>query len=309
MLFSKILSQTTNIAYDWDEIESFYKYCIPEKEDTEWIFRGQNCDKPPTPVLERTIDSLKLPKEDAFIYEYALLDRFKRNIDIIDPSIPRNLNPLESLALMRHYGAPTRLLDFTYSFYIALFFAIENFEGEAPVVWAIDALWLQKKARNYLGVEEEHFMPGKYPEDFKKYFIDKDKDKDSSDSERFVYQVTSDRINQRLSIQQGTFLCPSDIRLPFEENFEAIIESEGEQSIHSHIKLLIISPKARKSVLKKLDAMNISRASLFPGLEGFARSIHTVLLSDTAIKVYLKKWNAVYSREKDNSSPKSDIFR
>ena len=35
-------------------------------------------------------------------------------------------NRLEWLALMQHYGAPTRLLDFTRSPYVACFFALEE---------------------------------------------------------------------------------------------------------------------------------------------------------------------------------------
>jgi hypothetical protein len=36
---------------------------------------------------------------------------------------------------------------------------------------------------------------------------------------------------------------------------------------------LVISEKARNEILKELYQMNITRASLFPGLEGFAKSL------------------------------------
>ena len=268
------------------------------REETEWIFRGQDCRKSPTPVLERTIAELELPQKDAFVYEFALMDRFTRNIHIVDPAIPTRLHPVELPSIMRHHGAPTRLLDFTYSFYVALFFAMENLKGESPTVWAIDALWLVKSASEYLGVEEHEFMPGKYENDFNRYFIYEDR----RDFKSFIYQITPDRLNQRLSIQQGTFLCPSDIRLTLEYNFAAIIANETESTINSHIKLFHISPSARKEVLQRLSLMNVSRASLFPGLDGFANSITTSLLFPSTVEVYRNKRRAIFEREKQSSS-------
>lgn len=51
--------------------------------------------------------------------------------------------PLELLALMQHYEAPTRLQDWTYSFYVALFFAVDRASPERSdrsTVWAADAV-------------------------------------------------------------------------------------------------------------------------------------------------------------------------
>src|SRR3989304_1877564 len=43
--------------------------------------------------------------------------------------------------IMQHYGAPTRLLDFTYSVYVAAYFAVEEAEDDC-VVWAVDGPWV-----------------------------------------------------------------------------------------------------------------------------------------------------------------------
>src|ERR1700739_1556162 len=53
--------------------------------------------------------------------------------------LPAEKEELEWMALMRHHGAPTRLLDWTRSPYVAAFFAIaEAREDEESAIWAID---------------------------------------------------------------------------------------------------------------------------------------------------------------------------
>jgi FRG domain len=48
------------------------------------------------------------------------------------------LNGLELLAALQHYGAPTRLVDFTFNPFIALWFAVEKHDNVDGRVFAID---------------------------------------------------------------------------------------------------------------------------------------------------------------------------
>lgn len=69
---------------------------------------------------------------------------FQRKAALYIEHEPDKDNFLEWLSLMRHCGAPTRLMDWTYSFFIAVYFALaEKLDG---VVWALDvgALKLNK---------------------------------------------------------------------------------------------------------------------------------------------------------------------
>ncbi len=279
----------SSMIYSMKQLLKFYNDEIKSNHKTEWIFRGQPEDDPLSSVLEREIRNLNLNLKDAFYIEYSLLDRFKRNLHIYDTSLPRELTTVEYLALMRHWGGPTRLLDFTYSFYAAVFFALENVKSDQTgpaVVWAIDSFWIVKQAMRYcLKLNYKDFMPGKYEKHFIKYFGSEDVE------QPLIYHITPDLLNPRLAVQQGTFLCPADIRLSFLENLQNILPEKGD--IYKRIKLIRIHKSARKTILRELYRMNITKASLFPDFGGFTESIKTMMLFSTTLEVYKDKWDAV----------------
>lgn len=63
---------------------------------------------------------------DKQVAEEYLLSQFKNAAHHFAEASTMPANTLEWLALMQHYGAPTRLLDFTRSPYVACFFALEK---------------------------------------------------------------------------------------------------------------------------------------------------------------------------------------
>ena len=57
----------------------------------------------------------------------------------------RGHRPVEFLSAMRHFGVPSRLLDWTYSPYVALYSALEEqSEKKFAAVWALDIGALQR---------------------------------------------------------------------------------------------------------------------------------------------------------------------
>jgi len=112
-----------------------------------WIFRGhkKTC-YPLQPSIERAY-----PYSGWNEAEYQAFREFqsKAALHMDVAQLPRSSDRLGWLAIMQHYGAPTRLLDFTYSPYVALYFALrqhgEN-ESDSVDVWALDAASLRKRA-------------------------------------------------------------------------------------------------------------------------------------------------------------------
>jgi hypothetical protein len=91
-----------------------------------------------------------------------------------------------------------------------------------------------------------------------------------------VVPYTPVRLSERLSAQQGGFLVPRDVTKPFMDNLNAMGGIDA-----GVLKLLIPNGHwLRGTILERLREMNIQRASLFPGLEGYAQSFRTMLLRE-----------------------------
>jgi hypothetical protein len=85
-------------------------------------------------------------------------------------------------------------------------------------------------------------------------------------------------------MQKGIFLIPGDIEKTFMDNLEAMPGYD----IAENVLKLIIPRCNRNEFLKHLFDMNISHTILFPGLDGFARSLGVYTPAYTA-KPWIKK--------------------
>ena len=80
-------------------------------------------------------------------------------------------------------------------------------------------------------------------------------------------------MNERLTIQQGLFLCPGDITKTFQENLEVMSDHK------KNVLVIPIRSDSRSELLAALFRANLSRASLFPDLDGFSFSLWTRVAS------------------------------
>jgi hypothetical protein len=110
----------------------------------------------------------------------------------------------------------------------------------------------------------------------------------------FVAPVEPNRMNERLALQHGLFLCSNTLHEGF---YGALRRTLGESLLglefetpQPALKKLVITPSARPHLLRELDRMNISYATLFPGLEGFARSLGTHMKMRGSIDSFITLW-------------------
>jgi len=253
-----------------------------------WIFRGHaNADDPLETTLYRAANRRTGPLPFLSEWEERILRQFQRRAHHYVTDLPRRKDRLEWLALIQHYGGPTRLLDFSYSFYVAAFFAMEKPKRrEAAAVWAINHALLGQR----IAAKLDHKWPSKNFDrmnldhiNWVNEFLARKRDPDP-----FVISVAPDRMNERLSIQQGLFLVPCDIATRFEQNLAATFELDPEalrkkeaapwkgDRLPAETALLKIRlpQHLHTNALRDLHAMNVTSASLFPGLDGFTRSLY-----------------------------------
>jgi hypothetical protein len=280
----------------WEELYGIFCEDFSENNTEEsWLFRGHNDSTEPLRTsLEKdlcNITGTEVQKEsdvsnllqsgfrDASIWEIerGLIRRFKRQYHHFDVRLPDSDNYPEWLSIMRHYGAPIRMLDWSYSFFVAVFFAIEDrISAQGAAIWALHKNTIIENAKNLKNIggmlkEDEDI---KKEETWTKCFYCPDS------PQLFVFPTNPFRLNERLVIQQGDLLCQGNISRTFEQNLAAVlpvVTNKARARLRKYI--LKFDAEERQTALLALHRMNINRATLFPGLDGFSKSLKTLMAS------------------------------
>jgi len=244
--------------------EDFFE--VPRALSGSWAFRGQRRDVPLCTTLELACAEYDIDLAEASGIEQQLIRAFRRQYEGADRDLVMG-DMLYCLALMRHHGAPARLLDWTYSFYIAAYFALDSAAGP-HFVWAVREDWCAREAdRNLAGrLSQGRNRDAERSDDtFRELYV-------GGAPRAFVAFDNPLKFNRRQIIQQGVFLCPGDVTRPFEENLKAMRGWDREDAV-VQFRFDFGGSFTRADLIEELHRMNINHASLFPGLDGFAHSL------------------------------------
>jgi hypothetical protein len=259
-------------------------------------------------TLHRSFHHKSYRNYDIKTRERVILKKFKSRAFQYIQSPPNDKEYIEWFSLIQDHGGPSRLLDFSESFYIASFFALESV-AEVGCVWAINPISLFTSmfsgtiennsrilnglkvdyGKSYLGESE---IVIRYAESFFER---------ETKAEDLVLKVIPPRLNERLAVQKGVFLFPCNIDKSFENNLCKTLEFSFDSLDSKHATQLnyqeLLDERIRMSqdghnldsmvpvikinmtkeivddALLELHRMNIDYASLFPGLDGFTKSL------------------------------------
>jgi hypothetical protein len=101
-----------------------------------WAFRGHSdASWQLESTLARRFKDAKINSRAWPEEEVRILRIFQRKAHLFLDHIPHDKDALRWLGLMQHHGAPTRLLDFTWSPYVAAFFALEQAPKTDAAIW------------------------------------------------------------------------------------------------------------------------------------------------------------------------------
>jgi hypothetical protein len=193
--------------------------------------------------------------------EYHLLRNFRKYARTSEPSLTNT--QLRSLVLAQHHGLPTRLLDWTYSPFIAMHFATSNTEhyNIDGVIWKVDF------------VKVNHLIPEPL-----KILLEKEK------CNAFTVEMLESefsnvqKMDEKIGPGNVLFFEPPSIDDRIVNQFALFSIMSDPVTIlddwlinHPEVyRRIIIPAKLKWEIRDKLDQANITERVLFPGLDGLA---------------------------------------
>ena len=228
-------------------------------------FRGHSkvCNEL-TPRIFRSEFSIQ---RSAMEFERSIIEHFKRESPILyDGELPGKDDDVEWLFLMQHHGTPTRLLDWTDSPLIALYFAICDDESEDGELWA-----MYPEALNQLTGLTGISLPRSREVSFL--------------AREHLYSNHSDQMAEALRMKVPEY--PIALKPPMK--FHRMVAQLSGFTIHPIPKTgftitdmlfdkrflvrYIVPAAVKRTLQQNLAALGITRRSLFPDLDGLSKSI------------------------------------
>ncbi|MFL5813463.1 MAG: FRG domain-containing protein [Bdellovibrionia bacterium] len=239
------------------------KFQSSEYRATDIWFRGvKSCDFGLIPSIHR--DRELWDSEEQIINEFFLFSR------PFIKTVPKD--GYEWLSLMQHHGVPTRLLDWSQSCLIALYFAISDWDPAKPTtpcVWILDP----EELNQAMDIKACTFIPTTdacYPWLNESLRIPMQKPDTTSEADpQKPIAIYMSHTHERLAAQRGAFTLHGEYSRCLSEFAEAAKLKRLRRA-----KIMGITDKAKKdAILHELYLAGVTQFTIYPGLDSLAKSV------------------------------------
>ncbi len=288
-----------------------------------WVFRGQaNFTWGLGTSLQRAFGDAKMsdPTQRAHV-ENSSIGFFKDRSRLYLPATPAENDLLGWLALMQHYGAPTRLQDWTLSPFVAAYFAFREDKGEDAALWAIQAYYCRRAVTpgtavglpwDHLGVFEEVYVDPDTGEEVPVVasLLTTQAEKENETLREAIRNgggwplpMVPFNVDARMAAQQAAFLVATSLDFPVDalrekanwppqaeaDKFAAdIAKRVGVRPLNEPnqlIKRVKLPYVWREQALGTLRRMGITEDTMFPGVDGAGRATkHQIAAGELALR-------------------------
>lgn len=192
-------------------------------------------------------------------FEYNLCGRFRSMAAVRQPNCPGKNDDLDWLFLMQHHHLPTRLLDWSLSPLIALFFALEK----SPTDDVDAAVWAMMPTRlNLQQLDKEIILT---PENSDLLALSREAFEIAENSDLRTLAVSMNHSDMRHMLQQAM--------VTIHGSSTPIDELPNAESFLAKIRI----PVASKASLRQiLGLYGFSRAYLFPDLDNLSQELRSM---------------------------------
>ena len=196
--------------------------------------------------------------------EARLFHEFRMNAKIRHNTCPDETDYKSWLFLMQHYGLPTRLLDWSESLLIALFFVCNKKEHEkkSGALWGLKPIKLNEyQTKQQIIFREDMLEVKKLVKDattdkHNDKHNDKHDDKHDDKKSRYILAVYPFHFDMRHYVQLARFTIHGQ-KKPLDQIDDA----------EKFLLKFVISPKAKKEIKNVLKFLKITEDFIYPDLE------------------------------------------
>jgi len=278
-----------------------------------WVFRGHGRhDWQLVTTLNRAFDEAGIEDaKDRTVAENSTIGLFQERARLHLDHPPDEHDLLGWLAVMQHYGAPTRLQDWTQSPFVAAYFAYRAASGEDACIWALQAFLCRRALTpvmvgmpwDHLGVmsvegEDEHGEPlVMYPwTELRRVEVENETLREAiRGGNGWPLPILPLGYDARMAAQQAVFVCATQIAFPLDalldkgewpkptkpERFvEQMTKQQAEYPLEQPfqvLKKIHLRAAWRDDALRTLRQMGIAEETMFPSLDGVGRAARMYL--------------------------------